>query len=58
VFRQSDVVRSLEMVDPVSFMFGSDGFYSRDLQFCLCLDLTVYIPEISSCVLVTSPLIE
>ena len=31
VFRQSGVVRSLKMVDPVLFVFGSHVLYSRDL---------------------------
>ena len=31
VFRQSGVVHSFKMVDPVLFVFESHGFYSRDL---------------------------
>jgi hypothetical protein len=31
VFRQSGVVRSFKMVDPVLFVFGSHVLYSRDL---------------------------
>ena len=30
VFRQSGVVRSFKMVDPVSFVFGSHVLYSTD----------------------------
>ena len=32
VFRESGVVRSFKMVDPVLFVFGSHVLYSRDLQ--------------------------
>jgi hypothetical protein len=31
VFRQSGVVRSFEMVDPVWFVFGVHGLYCRNL---------------------------
>ena len=31
VFRESSVVRSFEVVDPVLFVFESHGLYSRDL---------------------------
>ena len=31
VFRQSGVVHSFKMVDPVLFVFGSHVLYSRDL---------------------------
>ena len=33
VFRQSGVVRSFKVVDPVLFVFESHVLYSRDLQF-------------------------
>ena len=33
VFRESGVVHSFKMVDPVLFVFGSHVLYSRDLQF-------------------------
>jgi len=31
VFRESSVVHSFKMVDPVLFVFGSQVLYSRDL---------------------------
>ena len=33
VFRQSGVVHSFKVVDPVLFVFESHVLYSRDLQF-------------------------
>ena len=33
VFRESGVVHSLKVVDPVLFVFESHVFYSRDLEF-------------------------
>jgi len=33
VFRESGVVRSFKVVDPVLFVFESHVLYSRDLQF-------------------------
>jgi len=33
MIRESGVVHSLKMVDPVMFVFGSHVLYSRDLQF-------------------------
>jgi hypothetical protein len=33
VFRESGVVHSFKMVDPILFVFGSHVLYSRDLEF-------------------------
>jgi NADH:ubiquinone oxidoreductase subunit K len=41
VFRESDVFHSFKMVEPVLFMFGSHGLYSRDLQFFLMILLLI-----------------
>ena len=47
VFRQSGVVHSFKVVDPVLFVFGSHVLYSRDLQF-FSYDFASYF--IQSCV--------
>ena len=41
VFRQSGVVHSFKMVDPVLFVFKSHVLYSRDLYFFLMASLLI-----------------
>ena len=56
VFRQSGVVRSFKVVDPVLFVFGSYILYSRDFQF-FPYDFASYfiqpcVPRVSTIIIV------
>ena len=49
VFRQSGVVHSFEVVDPVLFAFESHVLYSRDLQFLSYVFASYFVQSCVSC---------
>jgi len=49
VFRQSGVVHSVEVVDPVLFVFESHVLYSRDLQFLSYVFVSYFVQSCVSC---------